>query len=263
MVKNVLGRGLDALIPGEPRIEEGPDLHQLVIKIPLSKIRPNPHQPRHKIDPASIDELAQSFKTNGILQPILVKPVENDQYVVIAGERRYSAAKKAEWQEIPAVIHNIPEGKELEIALVENIQRENLNPIEESMAYQKLMEQLVISQDQLASLVGKKRSTIANSLRLLRLAPEIKDAVSSGQIAGGHARAILSLPEDRHRRELFQKIILDSLSVREAEREAKKLLDSPAPPPLEAKRRSRRSADCPGRAFETPVSNQGKNKVFQ
>ena len=216
MKKKVLGRGLDALIPEVKSLESSASN-----EIDIDRIAPNPFQPRMVFDEISLEELAISIRENGVISPILVRPHGNG-FQLIAGERRLSAAQRAGLLKIPAVVRDIPDDQLLEIALVENIQREQLNPIEEAQAYQSLMELKGQTQEQLSERLGKDRSTVANSIRLLKLPPAVSRFVSERKLSPGHARALLAsgaTSSDMLR--LAETIIKKGLSVREAERQAK------------------------------------------
>jgi ParB family transcriptional regulator, chromosome partitioning protein len=215
MKKKVLGRGLEALIP-DVKSADGP-----VSEIDIDRVVPNPSQPRLKFDEVRLEELATSIKENGILQPVLVRPFE-DGYQLIAGERRLSAAQRAGLLKIPAVVRDVPDDRLLELALIENIQREPLSPIEEAQAYQGLMEETNATQEQVSERVGKDRSTVANALRLLKLPPAVKLLVSEGQLSPGHARALLaSNATPAEMAKIANEIVEKGWSVREAERWAK------------------------------------------
>lgn len=194
-----------------------------VVDIPLSDIRPQENQPRKSFDDESLNELAESIKNQGILQPLLVEEYAPGKYSIIAGERRYRAAKIAGLDKVPAIIRSFSELQRIEVALIENIQREDLNPIDEAAAYAYLIQKSGLTQEEIAQKVGKKRSTITNSLRLLNLPDSMKDDVISGVLTSGHARAILSLVNPSDRVILRDKIVNNELSVREAEREAEAL----------------------------------------
>ena len=223
MKKKVLGRGLEALIP-EAKLTESP-----LNEIDIDRIAPNPNQPRLNFDEGRLEELAASIRENGILQPVLVRPLDNG-YQLIAGERRLSAAQRAGMLKIPAVIRDVPDNRLLELALVENIQREPLNPMEEAQAYQRLMEATNGTQEQIAERLGKDRSTIANSLRLLKLPQSVARLVSEGQLTPGHARALLASNASSSEMAKIAAIIIDKgWSVREAERWAKRQAKSPQP----------------------------------
>jgi ParB family transcriptional regulator, chromosome partitioning protein len=222
-MKKVLGRGLGALIP-EVKPADAP-----TNEIDIDRITPNPNQPRLKLDETRLDELAASIRENGILQPVLVRPFD-DGYQLIAGERRLTAAQRAGLLKIPAVIRDVPDDRLLELALVENIQREPLNPIEEAQAYQHLMEATKETQERISEKLGKDRSTIANSLRLLKLPPAVKLLVSEGKLSPGHARALLasnSTPSEMTK--IANAIVGKGWSVREAERWAKSQASLPHP----------------------------------
>jgi ParB family chromosome partitioning protein len=223
MKKKVLGRGLNALIPEEKKIETPSN------EIDIDRIVTNPNQPRLHFDEQHLEELAASIRENGILQPILVRPFENG-YQLIAGERRLSAAQRAGLFKIPAIIREVPDDRLLELALVENIQREPLNPIEEAQAYENLLAATGETQEQIAQRLAKDRSTIANSLRLLKLPQNVKQLVSDGKLSPGHARALLSAncsPSEIGK--IARMIIEKGWSVRDAERWAKR---QAMPPPL-------------------------------
>jgi len=225
MKKKVLGRGLEALIP-EPELKP---TRTPANEIDIDRIVPNPSQPRLKFDEARLEELASSIKENGILQPVLVRPFGHG-YQLIAGERRLSAAQRAGLFKIPAVIRDVPDDRLLELALIENIQREPLNPMEEAQAYQRLMEATEATQEQVSERVGKDRSTVANSLRLLKLPPAVKLLVSEGQLSPGHARALLaSSAGPSEMLQMAKAIVEKGWSVREAERWAKNQSKTPSP----------------------------------
>jgi len=215
MKKKVLGRGLEALIP-EVKTAEAP-----TNEIDIDRISPNPSQPRMKFDEARLEELASSIRENGVLQPILVRPFEGG-YQLVAGERRLSAAQRAGFLRVPAVVRDVPDENLLELALIENIQREPLNPIEEAQAFQRLMEATNRTQEQISERLWKDRSTIANSLRLLKLPPAVKLLVADGKLSPGHARALLASnasPAEMAR--IANAMVEKGWSVREAERWAK------------------------------------------
>ncbi|MBU1872036.1 MAG: ParB/RepB/Spo0J family partition protein, partial [Candidatus Omnitrophica bacterium] len=212
MEKRGLGRGISALIP-QPQevVEQGK-----IALLPLSQIKPNPLQPREEIEPRSLDELVQSVKEKGIIQPILVRK-SRDGYELIAGERRLTAAKLLNLNEIPAIIKEATDEESLELALIENIQRKNLNPIEQAKAYQYLINKFGITQERLAQVVGKARVSITNILRLLKLPIEIQDEIKKGRLSFAHARALLEIGEPAAQKELTAEIIANSLSVSELE----------------------------------------------
>ncbi len=211
-----LGKGLDALFADSATENAGE-----VNTIRLSEIEPNLSQPRKDFDEAALSELADSIATHGVLQPLLVRPTPNGTYQIVAGERRWRAARLAGLSEVPVLIKELSDEENDQLALIENLQREDLNAIETAEGYRSLMERYGMTQEQLSEAVGKSRPAIANSLRILNLPKEIIPMVAEGKISAGHAKAILSAPEDK-RLELAKKIAEEGLSVREAERLAAK-----------------------------------------
>jgi ParB family chromosome partitioning protein len=217
-----LGKGLSALIPDAPEPPAGTS------EVDIDQLTPNPYQPRLQIDDARLDELTRSIKANGVIQPILVRRADNG-YHIIAGERRWRAAQRAGLLRVPVVVRDmsaVDDEKVLEIALIENIQREDLNAIEEATAYRRLADEFRLTQDAIATAVGKDRSTIANMLRLLKLPDEVQHEVSAGRLSMGHARALLALETDNAQRQLGRDIIARGLSVRETEALVKKALET-------------------------------------
>ena len=221
--RKALGKGLGALIPGANEealhtpSEDAADQGQRVVEIEIADIEPNPHQPRTAFDPEAVDELAQSIRQKGIIQPVVVRRFGTG-YQLIAGERRLRAARQADLQSVPALILNIGTDEEMmEISLIENIQREDLNPIEEARAYRTLMEECVLTQEEVARKVGKDRSTVANTLRLLNLSSQVREALQTDQISMGHARALLGVEDDRLQAALCKQIVSQGLSVRRVE----------------------------------------------
>ena len=192
------------------------------LSVPLGKIYPNPDQPRKNFNEESLKELADSIREQGIIQPIIVEEYGSG-YRIIAGERRFRAAQIAHLAEVPILVRSFSEEKKLEIALIENIQREDLNPIEEALGYRQLIEQAGLSQEELAQKIGKSRSAVANSLRLLKMPQEMQDALIYGKLTAGHARSLLSIINPADQMILFNRIIADGLSVREAEAQASDL----------------------------------------
>lgn len=224
MSKKALGKGLDALLFSDKQNQEEAEKipRDQIIRVPIGSCKPNPHQPRKTFNEETLAELTESVREQGIIQPILVER-KDDSYVIIAGERRFRAAQRAGLEEIPVVVKQLSEAEKLEIALIENIQRDNLTPIEEAEAYSHLIEQTGLNQEEIAKKVGKKRSTVANSLRLLKLPQKMQAALSAGELSAGHARAILSLINPAHQEMLFSHIRDKGLSVRETEGEAARL----------------------------------------
>ncbi len=228
MARQALGKGLGALIPERPQPE--PDRKRALQTCGIEEIRPNPLQPRKKFDEAQIEELAESVRQKGILQPLLVRRQGNG-FELIAGERRWRAAQKAGVKEVPIIIRDVPEPEVLELSLIENIQRENLNAIEEGEAYRALMEQYQLTQEEVSQKVGKDRTTVTNTLRLLKLPPEIKDSLINGLLSMGHARAFLGLDAPEKQRQALRRVLAEGLSVRQTENLIKRLRvkDRPAP----------------------------------
>ena len=221
MATKRLGKGLEALIRSDSFSNEEKAKHAGITKILLSKIKANPYQPRKEFDKKSLEDLALSIKQKGVISPITVRE-ESNNYILIAGERRYRASKSIKLKEIPAYVIEVKNDSDMmQIALIENIQRENLNPMEESEAYALLQNQFKLSQNDIAKSVGKNRSTIANSLRLLQLPLEIRKSLKKNKITAGHARAILSMETKSGMLKLWKMIIDDGLSVRAAEKIAK------------------------------------------
>jgi len=215
-----LGRGLSALIPDTPA-PAAPAQAERTLDVDSDLLRPNKFQPRTQMDDERIDDLARSIRANGIIQPIIVRKVEQG-YEIIAGERRWRAAQRAGLHRVPVVVRDIPEDRLLAVALIENIQREDLNPIEEAHAYRRLADEFHLTQEQIADAVGKDRSSIANTVRLLRLPQEVRGNVASNALSMGHARAILALADEAAQLRLARDVIARSLSVRETEALVKK-----------------------------------------
>jgi ParB family transcriptional regulator, chromosome partitioning protein len=216
VAKPRLGKGIDALIPGVPY-----DSGAQVIELSLDEIRPNPIQPRKKIDEDKLTELAESIKIHGVLSPIIVRK-NASKYEIIAGERRFHACMKAGLNRIPVIVKEVSDDVSFKISMIENLQREDLNPMEEAEAYCTLKEQFHLTHQEIAEAVLKDRSTITNAMRLISLSEEIQAALREGVITAGHARALLMVENESERSALFQKIVSLSLSVREAESMATK-----------------------------------------
>ena len=206
-----LGRGLGALIPGgSPAERRG------VISLGIEEIHPDRAQPRRHFDETDLQELAESIRSKGVLLPLIVRRA-NDGYLLVAGERRWRAAQKAGLRELPVMVREVFDKEAFEIALIENIQREDLNPIEEAEAFKRLIEEHGLTQEELAGRVGKDRSTVANALRLLRLPEAIKQAIVDGQLSMGHARALLAVSDEGDLKKAAEKVIAENLSVRAVE----------------------------------------------
>lgn len=228
-----LGRGLDALLSGdEPPAQEKLDA------LPIRQLRPGRYQPRTRMDPESIAELADSIKAQGLIQPILVRPADDGQYEIIAGERRWRAAQLAGLQQVPVVVRDVADRSALAMALIENIQREDLNPLEEAAGIQRLLEEFGMTHEQAAESVGRSRSAVTNLLRLLSLARPVQDLLMRGALDMGHARALLAVSEARQV-ELAQRIVALGLSVRETEQ----LVNEGVPAAKRHKRAPRKDRD--------------------
>jgi len=220
-MKTALGKGLKALLPAE---------ESKVQELPIDAIIPNPEQPRQSFDEATLKELAESIKQKGLLQPIIVRKLDTGGYMIVAGERRWRAAKMAALERIPAIVMQLSKEESIELALVENIQRDDLNPLEMAETFHRLIEEFGYTQQSLASKIGKDRATVANYLRLLNLPVQIKEALRSGQITMGHAKAILSLPTKTLQVQALKDVLKGSLSVRQTEALCKKLTEDKKTP---------------------------------
>ena len=206
-----LGRGLSALIP-----ETEPTTTVTNNEVDIDQLTPNRQQPRMEVEAANLDELTQSIRVHGVIQPIVVRKTDSG-FEIVAGERRWRAAQKAGLLRVPVVIRNVEDDKLLQLALIENIQRENLNPVDEASAYRRLIDELKLSQEEVAVAVGKDRSTIANALRLLRLPDDLKADLAAGLLSVGHARALLGLRDEKTQRQAAREVVARGLSVREVE----------------------------------------------
>ena len=226
--KPALGKGLSALIPDAPETLSTP---RVSLDIDIDLLEPNDYQPRGPMEDERLEDLAQSIRAHGIIQPIVARKLDSGRYQIIAGERRWRAAQRAGLARVPVVIKDVgvnDKQRRLEMALIENIQRENLNPIEEGLAYQRLVHEFGMTQDDVAAQVGKDRSSVANTLRLLRLPEEIRSEVASGRLSMGHARAIVSLASETDQRRIARDVLTRNLSVRETEAIVKKAVSPPA-----------------------------------
>jgi len=215
-----LGKGLGALIPEHQQYFDSSknpaDVGDSITIVPLARLKPNPDQPRKTFPDSSIDELAESIRKHGLLQPILAEPASGGDYIIVAGERRFRAAGRAGLTEVPVIVRSVSSEKRLQLSLIENIQRENLNPIEVSLSFKRLIDECNLTQDQVAEKVGKERSTVTNFLRLLKLPEKIRQGVRENKISMGHARALLSVADEKKQLKLFTKIVEDGWSVRKS-----------------------------------------------
>ncbi|PIQ90265.1 MAG: hypothetical protein COV71_05260 [Candidatus Omnitrophica bacterium CG11_big_fil_rev_8_21_14_0_20_41_12] len=215
MERRALGKGLSALIP-EKAVDTSAHKKEGILYVQFGQIKPNPFQPREDFDQQAIEDLAQSIKEKGVIQPLLVRR-RGDSYELIAGERRFRAANSLGLKEIPVIVRDVSDQDSLELALIENIQREGLNPIEEAHAYQHLIDKFKVSQEKISEVLGKARVTITNTLRLLKLPHEIQQEMKKGRISFAHGRALLEIEDENQQRRLVQDIISKGLSVRELE----------------------------------------------
>jgi ParB family chromosome partitioning protein len=237
-----LGKGLSALIPDVPEPRTGP------LEVDIDRLSPNTFQPRAQVDDARLDELAASIQSNGVIQPILVRKA-GDRFQIIAGERRWRAAQKIGLKRVPVIVRDVAPGEDrtlLELALIENIQRENLNPIDEAEAYRRLAEEFRLTQEDIAAKVGKDRASVANYVRLLKLPDEVRAEVAQGRLSMGHARALVSLSNEADQRQLSREVIARGLSVRETESMVKKIAEGARTPAAAAPK----AADVHTRAAE-------------
>jgi ParB family transcriptional regulator, chromosome partitioning protein len=238
MNRKALGRGLDALIPQDPHVSPSRAGDRL-LQIPINQIQPNPDQPRRQFDAARLNELSRSIKDQGVLEPLIVRQREGGSYQLIAGERRLRAAHLAGLEVVPAILRGFEGCESLEVALIENLQREDLNPVDEARAYQRLAEEFDRTHGEISEKVGKDRSTVTNLLRLLRLPGEVLEEVSRGTLSVGHARALLAVEDAETQVRLSQLMIRDGWSVRQAE---KQVADLSRRTPASAKSRAKKPA---------------------
>ena len=222
--RDALGRGLGALLGDVDPLKETRDIHRIasgnpaaVSEVPLDQIIPNPYQPRADFDPAALEELAASIRTLGIIQPVTLRQTGPDSYQIISGERRFRAARMAGLATIPAYVRKADDAAMLEMAIVENIQREDLDPIETALSFQRLIDECKLTQEAMALRVGKSRAAIANSLRLLKLPEEIQQALKLGKISAGHAKVLLGVDSPERQRKLFNLTVRNGWSVRQLE----------------------------------------------
>ncbi|GAA5177640.1 MULTISPECIES: ParB/RepB/Spo0J family partition protein [Halomonadaceae] len=283
--KRALGRGLDALIganarrrdlldtdvqidgPLESR-EEPPSANgeERLARLPLGQLSRGKYQPRREIQPEALEELTDSIRSQGVMQPIVVRPIGEDRYEIIAGERRWRAAQLAELDTIPAVVREVSDQSALALALIENIQRENLNPVEEAMALKRLLEEFELTQQQVADAVGKSRAQVANLLRLLALDPEVQTLLERGDLDMGHARALLVLPAAKQRKAAHE-VVNNDLTVRQTEALVKKYQEGksaekpPARPSTDVARLESKLGDLLGAPVKIRHGQGGKGRV--
>jgi ParB family transcriptional regulator, chromosome partitioning protein len=255
-----LGRGLDALLAGDESAKK-----EQQRSLPVAALQPGKYQPRTQMDKASLDELAASIRAQGLMQPILVRPVGQDRYEIIAGERRWRAAQLAGLADVPTLIRDIPDENALAMALIENIQRENLNPLEEALGLQRLVDEFSLTHQQAADAVGRSRPAASNLLRLLQLAPPVQDLLMQGAIDMGHARALLPLA-NALQVALAQRIAQKGLSVREAERLVQREMAPPAAkmpvkPDRDLLRLQEELSDAIGATVQIKANRKGAGKL--
>lgn len=260
-----LGRGLRSLLPDTLDLDEGSlsGIEATYFLCDIEKIIPNPYQPRKNMDTDGLNELAASIKEKGILQPLVINQAQNDSYELIAGERRLRAAGLAGLQKVPVIIRKASEEDRLELALIENIQRQNLNPIEESLAYDRLAQEFSLTQEEIAQKVGKERSTVANMLRLLNLPDYAKEDLQSGKISMGHARVLLSLSDNEMVQTLRNRIISQGLSVRQAEKLAKEIKGIKRTPKKQSPKNSIPESYCTTLANDVTRHLGSRSKITQ
>ena len=220
--KSGLGKGLDALF-----VDNSSGQGNGTVTLRISEIEPNKNQPRKDFDDTALAQLADSIATHGVIQPLLVRPIAGGGYQLVAGERRWRASKMAGLSEVPVVIQEMTDSEMMELALIENLQREDLNPIEEALGYRELMEQHNLTQDMVAQKVGKSRPAVANALRLLNLPDQVIQLVRNGELSSGHARALLSLEDEQEMQELAEKAVKGMVTVRDIEKYGKKETEKP------------------------------------
>ena len=226
-----LGKGLGALL-GD--FADEPQEKSAYQSLPIYKVEPNPDQPRKEFDPEELENLAESIRVHGLIQPLTVREMPTGYYQIIAGERRWRAARLAKLSEVPVVVIDADDRKAMELALIENLQRQDLNPVEEALGYKTLMEDYGLTQEEAAARVGKSRPAVTNALRLLGLNPEVLELVRTGSLTAGHARAIAGLKSEKKQLEAAKKVIALSLSVRQTETLCKNMEKEPAPKKEEA-----------------------------
>lgn len=231
-MKKGLGKGLDAIFEDNDFAIEKPHSDEGIKELRISEIEPNREQPRKVFDEEALQALAASIEKHGLIQPLLVEPLENGRYRIIAGERRWRACRIAGLETVPAVVRTVTKQQNMEIALIENLQREDLNPIEEAMGYRSLSEVYQMTQAEIADSVGKSRSAVANALRLLALPEQLIDFVASGELSSGHAKALMALEDKEVMLALANKVISDDLTVRQTEQLVKKTVSPAKEKPL-------------------------------
>ena len=268
--RDALGRGLGALLGDVDPLQDTRDIHRIVSgnpaavnDVPVDQIVPNPYQPRSEFDPEALEELADSIRTLGIIQPLTLRQIGPRSYQIISGERRYRAACAAGLSRVPAYIRQADDAAMLEMAIVENIQREDLDPIETALSFQRLIDECNLTQEAMALRIGKKRTTITNSLRLLKLPEEMQKALKLGKISVGHAKVLLGIEDPARQRKLFEQTVRNDWSVRKLEESAQEKTRETAESPAENMELSpvfQTLAECVGRHFDGSVTVRPNNK---
>lgn len=261
-----LGRGLDALLAGSSENDSAKDVQRTLT---VDRLQPGKYQPRTRMDPAALDDLAASIKSQGMIQPILVRPVGNERYEIVAGERRWRAAQVAGLREVPVLVREIPDEAALAMALIENIQREDLNPLEEAMGLQRLIDEFGMTHQQAAESVGRSRSAASNLLRLLQLAAPVQDMLLENKLDMGHARALLPLPGSEQVA-VANRAALQKLSVRQVEQLVQKMLQDARNPPKKPREAENRDvlrlqeelSDFLGAAVQIQSAKGGRGKLL-
>ncbi|WP_018086153.1 ParB/RepB/Spo0J family partition protein [Desulfurispora thermophila] len=224
--KRGLGKGLEVLFPAASQVLDNPE--PALLEIDMSLIKPNPRQPRQNMADDKLQELADSIREHGVVQPVVVRRLDDGSYELIAGERRWRACRLLQLSKIPAIVRNYNDLEAAAVALIENIQRENLNPLEEAVAYRRLIDEYGLTQEDLSQRVGKSRPFISNMLRLLHLPDEVKEMINQGQLTAGHARAVLAAPDEKLQVKIARKVVTRGLSVRQTEELVKSLQEQTA-----------------------------------
>ena len=266
--KQALGRGLSALLPDIDAFEQH-DEGEKIVNISVTQIKPNPYQPRRIFDAEKLAELAQSIREHGVMQPVIVSEADDETYLLVAGERRWQAAQSAGLQELPCIVRKLSDRDLAELSLIENLQREDLSPLEEADAFRTLMDSYGYTQEDMAKRLGKSRPYVANTLRLLSLAAHERKLLADGKISAGHARCVLSLSSQAQRTQLISAILRDGLSVRQSEALAEKLKQESGAAVKLRKSRSQLLHDDIARDFSSRIGvkvritgSQGKGRVI-
>lgn len=243
-----LGKGLNALIPSDVASATAAGLEAAphVQEVPVNQVERNPYQPRNQFDEETLAALTASIREVGVLQPVLVRQLSSDRYALIAGERRWRAAKRAGLQYIPVIVRDVSDERTLQAALVENLHRDDLNPLEEAAAYQQLIEDFDLTQEEIAHKVGKSRSAVANLLRLFQLPPQVQRLVAEGRLSAGHAKALLGTPDRGFQESLARRVVANGLTVRDTEEAVRQRSEPERTPPASGNSRTSSKLPAPG-----------------